>query len=202
MSGNEIAAGSVGLYLDTWAAVLSPTVTNNTITDNGGDGIFAYLWGTDLGGAFSDNSITENAGDGMDIKIAWSGGIWNTGPTSVDLASFEALWDGSSVTVLWETRSEVDHEGFHLWRSAGPASPRSRPARSRTEETFSGGLELIRLHRMARKRWILSPGAGRIHFGNTSLMPLDDEELFPSPVIACERSRKPAGFTTWTCIGA
>ena len=35
----------------------------------------------------------------------------------VDLASFKARWDGSGVEVLWETRTEVDNEGFQVWRA-------------------------------------------------------------------------------------
>ena len=44
-------------------------------------------------------------------------GAGNTRSTAVDLASFEARWDGTAVKVLWETHTEVDHEGFHLWRA-------------------------------------------------------------------------------------
>ena len=38
-------------------------------------------------------------------------------PTLVDLASFDAIWEEATVAVRWETLSEIDTEGFHLWRS-------------------------------------------------------------------------------------
>ena len=46
-----------------------------------------------------------------------SPGAGNTAATVVDLAGFEANWDGRAVTVSWETHTEIDHEGFYLWRS-------------------------------------------------------------------------------------
>jgi hypothetical protein len=36
---------------------------------------------------------------------------------AVDLAYFMGRWDGSIIRLTWGTGSEVDHAGFHLWRS-------------------------------------------------------------------------------------
>lgn len=38
-------------------------------------------------------------------------------PTLVDLTAFSAAHQGDSVLVSWETASEVDNAGFHLWRA-------------------------------------------------------------------------------------
>ena len=42
------------------------------------------------------------------------------GQTLVDLASFTAKAIAGGVELSWETASEVDSEGFHLWRAEGP----------------------------------------------------------------------------------
>ena len=39
-------------------------------------------------------------------------------PTLVEMVSFEAMpIPSGSVEIVWETASEIDHEGFHLWRA-------------------------------------------------------------------------------------
>ena len=38
-------------------------------------------------------------------------------PTLIELSSFEAVSHGPAVLVRWETVSEIDSEGFHLWRA-------------------------------------------------------------------------------------
>ena len=40
-------------------------------------------------------------------------------PTLVELVSFEAEAFDTEVILCWETASEIDNEGFHLWRAAG-----------------------------------------------------------------------------------
>ena len=40
-----------------------------------------------------------------------------TPPTIIDLASFEAIAGNSSVSLSWETESEIDNAGFNLYRS-------------------------------------------------------------------------------------
>ena len=44
-------------------------------------------------------------------------------PTAVTLTAFEASWQGEAMRVSWETAQELDHLGFHLYRSAAPAGP-------------------------------------------------------------------------------
>lgn len=39
------------------------------------------------------------------------------GTTGVDVTSFTALRQGAAVTLLWQTRSEADITGFHVWRA-------------------------------------------------------------------------------------
>jgi subtilisin family serine protease len=47
-------------------------------------------------------------------------------PTSVDLARFEAMPDGTSIRVEWETASELDNLGFHLYRAESPHGVHTR----------------------------------------------------------------------------
>jgi hypothetical protein len=48
-------------------------------------------------------------------------------PTTVELLSFAAVWQGSSVVVHWETASEVDNLGFSLYRAESPAHKPDSP---------------------------------------------------------------------------
>ena len=38
-------------------------------------------------------------------------------PNLIELVSFTSLSDSDSVTLAWETASEIDNAGFHIWRS-------------------------------------------------------------------------------------
>jgi hypothetical protein len=60
-------------------------------------------------------------------------GFYNMGPeegpgvaTAVNLTSFTAKGEGSSVLVEWETAQEVNHMGFHLYRARNPWGPFTR----------------------------------------------------------------------------
>ncbi len=52
-----------------------------------------------------------------------SQGYGNDGPTAVELVRFEATAQASGILISWETASEIDSEGFHLWRSASVEEP-------------------------------------------------------------------------------
>jgi subtilisin family serine protease len=47
-------------------------------------------------------------------------------PTAVDLTRFEALPDGASIRVEWETATEIDNLGFNLYRAESADGPRSQ----------------------------------------------------------------------------
>lgn len=36
---------------------------------------------------------------------------------SVDILNFQAIWQGNQVNLSWQTGNELDHTGFHVWRS-------------------------------------------------------------------------------------
>jgi hypothetical protein len=50
-----------------------------------------------------------------------------TGPdcsiTAIELASFSAVREGSTVSLAWETAVEIDNAGFNLYRAASPSGP-------------------------------------------------------------------------------
>ncbi len=72
----------------------------------------APAWAQYTGGSYDGHAIGEASG--IDL-----------GPTLVELASFEA--SGCSVdrcvAVQWQTASEIDSAGFHLWRSSSHDGP-------------------------------------------------------------------------------
>jgi hypothetical protein len=47
-------------------------------------------------------------------------------PTAVTLAGFDAYQEGDHIVVAWETLSEIDTMGFHLWRGSSAAGPSER----------------------------------------------------------------------------
>lgn len=56
-------------------------------------------------------------GDGNGSEIVDMGADEVPDPTLVELVSFEAVGHGQAVLVAWETASEIDTAGFHIWRS-------------------------------------------------------------------------------------
>ncbi|MGD8395436.1 MAG: FlgD immunoglobulin-like domain containing protein [Candidatus Eiseniibacteriota bacterium] len=69
----------------------------------------------------TDLTWTVRATDGQQSRFNDRG--WHrfrTTATPVELSRFEAIGDVGQITVLWSTRFERDHLGFHLWRA--PAS--------------------------------------------------------------------------------
>jgi hypothetical protein len=50
----------------------------------------------------------------------------STEPTAVSLLSFKAQGAGAAVNVEWQTGSEYDNLGFHLYRATSPAGPYER----------------------------------------------------------------------------
>jgi hypothetical protein len=81
-----------------------------------------------------------NASDGDEfcLRLGRSGGtsldsyaqyaLVNVGAsaTAVTLTSFSAKGDGNAVKVEWETATEFDNVGFHLYRAAAPGGPYQR----------------------------------------------------------------------------
>ncbi len=99
------AGAQVGGDLDlTWSTV-----------DGGG-----ATWSS--GGAFSLGGTAGQPDAGPLIGGAFrmvQSGFWHddNSPTAVRLARFEARPAGTGIRVEWETASEVDNVGFHLYRS-------------------------------------------------------------------------------------
>lgn len=58
------------------------------------------------------------------LPVAASGAVVNvTQPLAVALASFQATAQRDGILVAWETVSELDNQGFNLYRAADPAAP-------------------------------------------------------------------------------
>jgi hypothetical protein len=61
------------------------------------------------------------------VKRVSGSGTWTlNGPTLVDLIAFDAVRQGDDVELTWETGSELDNAGFHLWRAGSENGEYSR----------------------------------------------------------------------------
>jgi hypothetical protein len=63
---------------------------------------------------------------GVSAFSTWAVGGSNQPPTAVTLLSFGATAEGGAILLEWETASELDTLGFHLYRSEAPAGERLR----------------------------------------------------------------------------
>jgi len=85
------------------------------ISTGGGVAVYDTL-GQPIVGPSSSGDLTMKAG-------YWSG---PSVPTAVELVSFTAVAQGGAVLVAWETASEVDSLGFHLYRAEAADGPQAR----------------------------------------------------------------------------
>jgi hypothetical protein len=67
----------------------------------------------------SPHSITVTDVDGFSPFVIKG----DSQPTAVDLVSFTAVWQGSTILVTWETATEIDNVGFNLYRSMSADGP-------------------------------------------------------------------------------
>ncbi|MBN1657076.1 MAG: hypothetical protein JXA93_01680 [Anaerolineae bacterium] len=84
-------------------------------------GLRLYRWAGDSWTALSGTVDTANnvvTAGGVDTFSRWAIGGPGGEPTAVELTAFEAVAVGGQVTVKWETASEIDLLGFHLFRSS------------------------------------------------------------------------------------
>lgn len=72
--------------------------------------------GQPFAGPCSSGDLTLKAGYWYGVSI----------PTAVELISFAAVVQGGAVLVTWETASEVDSLGFHLYRADSADGPQAR----------------------------------------------------------------------------
>ncbi len=76
-----------------------------------------YHWYVEI----TDGAATARAPAGTDY---WTFDTWD--PTGVELASLAAYPGRGSILVQWETASEVDNLGFHVWRATSANGQRKR----------------------------------------------------------------------------
>jgi hypothetical protein len=77
---------------------------------------------------WTTNDVTNTndiAGDEQDAQIFYAA-FGNESTTEVTLSSFTARADDSAVGLEWETASELDNLGFHLYRSVSRSGPWTR----------------------------------------------------------------------------
>jgi RHS repeat-associated protein len=64
---------------------------------------------------------------------------WDFNPLAVTLERFTAAWEGERVLLGWETVSEIDNQGFNLYRSVRPDGRRVRVNRELIPAQVPGG---------------------------------------------------------------
>jgi hypothetical protein len=81
----------------------------------------------------SDVSLNDTlgqpiVGSSSGSEVSLGAGYWyGTGsPTAVEMASFTAVAQGGAILVTWETASELDLLGFHLYRAEAASGPQMR----------------------------------------------------------------------------
>ncbi|MFQ5612635.1 MAG: Ig-like domain-containing protein [Anaerolineae bacterium] len=114
-------------------------------TDAGGQATFSYTG--DSAGQDTIIAWVDKNGDGTpdsNEPAAQANAGWED-PTAITLAAFGAAGQDGQVLLTWETASELENEGFHLWRSTvlrGPyvrLNPALIPARGNetTGQTYT-----------------------------------------------------------------
>lgn len=95
-----------------------------------GAGVLAQLTVRGLAAGQAPITLSDPILAGMDgsgvlsLPVAASGAVVNvTQPLAVALASFQATAQRDAILVSWETVSELDNQGFNLYRAADPAAP-------------------------------------------------------------------------------
>ena len=111
-----------------------PNTTNtNWGVNRAGDGkLSGYAWSENVGWInFESTNSTATSGTGKFSGYAWGENVgWihfqnsspsycveQVGPLVVDLVSFTAEGLEDHVFLEWETASEIDNAGFHIWRT-------------------------------------------------------------------------------------
>jgi N-acetylneuraminic acid mutarotase len=97
------------------------------------------FWLPPSSGSFSDTAFTsanfQEVQDGWCLITVFTNGIPSISqfgrfaggsPTAVELASFTAAGDKKRVVLAWETYTEKDNTGFHLWRAEAGQSAYTR----------------------------------------------------------------------------
>jgi hypothetical protein len=101
-----------------------------SILDDGGQPLMGPIYlGSDLttlGAAAIRFHAEWSTTDPLTTPLLHEWGGVQDGPTAVTLASFTAEPGVGTITVRWETASEIGTLGFHLYRSESPAGSRAR----------------------------------------------------------------------------
>jgi len=117
ISHNSLA--DKGIFVGAWAP---PTWTDNT------DTMINYNVATAIGRGYSSGPAMAcwNTLPGGDDIVPWaeSADPWDPcKPTAITLASFTTQAGLGSVTLAWETGTEVDNAGFNLYRASAADGP-------------------------------------------------------------------------------
>jgi hypothetical protein len=112
-----IAAGAHTFYFD---------VPAGTFTGSGGNLTIYSLFRvtSPVNGSCASSTAHSATGAAADGEV--ESFAWRFTPTAVTLVAFTAHAEGAAVTLAWETASEADVVGFHLYRATHAAGPYAR----------------------------------------------------------------------------
>jgi hypothetical protein len=137
-SGNVYVAGYS--YVTWGSPVRAYTTSSSDAFAAKLDSSGALQWNAFLGGTGSDSGVSIAVDSSGNVYVAgYSTATWGSpvqaytassrdafaakipaGPTLVELVSFQAASAGNHIRVTWQTASELDNAGFHLWRTDSP----------------------------------------------------------------------------------
>ena len=130
----------VGYSYATWGTPLRNYTDNTDAFAAKLNSSGALQWNAFLGGSEFDygNGVTVDSSNNVYV-LGYSGATWGTNPlrafsgnddafvakipatpTLVKLASLQAASADNHIRVTWQTASELDNAGFHLWRTDSP----------------------------------------------------------------------------------
>ena len=108
-----VGGSAPGAVVDaTWRDLASFTFTVLEDTPH----LFHFVMNFNFLFAF-DTSFNEIAGAGVNCGTGWAPGEYNGDPTAIELVSFNATGAQGQVDLAWETATESNNAGFHLWRA-------------------------------------------------------------------------------------
>ena len=173
------------------------TLMNRTATDNPAPGAGDWVMFQSLVGGSEDlhlrNHVENDAIDnGVSLATSFTGDIdgglrttpWDVGAddvlatTAVDLVRFEALGHDGAIELVWETASEIDNLGFHLFRSSSAGGPFERV----TSRVIPGlGSSPVGAHYAYRDEGLVN---GKVYFYKLQDIETTGKETLHGPVSA------------------
>lgn len=113
--------------------ISSKTYTFDTESPQSGGVVYIRAWNNSNAAsatAYGNSSTTTLSGFATYNALRWFTGMTDCVPLVVTLASFTVSNEPGMLVVAWETTSEVNNQGFNLYRNTDPTPPDGEPLAS------------------------------------------------------------------------